>query len=231
MNSNRIGLSAALALGAVLMGDVASAEPGRRRISGSDDAPRPTRAPDSDEASEDGETPTRLILGIERLFGFRRQSIESVEAEIENEGETFTLLTPMGATSFVPSARIGLDFTLGDLTLGGSAAFAVSGNTSLLHLAPRVGVLMPLSEGVALWLRGGLSLNQTSIDSEEATVTLLALSLDPQIILSPSPAWGVTLGLGLDIPLSGTFTSDFSGESVDFTVSDYGLNAGLVIWL
>jgi hypothetical protein len=127
-------------------------------------------------------------------------------------------------------------------TLGGIKSSVDAPTSSIFILAPRIGVMMPASPTVGVWLRGGITRISVSTDSPlfdpqtgapltgtvTSTTTLVDLTLDPQLVISPVPHVGITLGVALDIGVSGT--SEISGSSVtgDIKSSSYGVTGGLV---
>jgi hypothetical protein len=113
---------------------------------------------------------------------------------------------------------------------------------SIFILAPRVGVVIEASPTVGVWLRGGISRislstesNNVDIDTGEpltttstSTVTLVDLTLDPQLVIAPLPHVGITLGALLDIGVGGTAETSGSTTTSDVTASSYGVSGGLV---
>jgi hypothetical protein len=127
-------------------------------------------------------------------------------------------------------------------TQGSSATTTTKQPTYTTALfAPRLGVFLPASSKVAVWLRGGLthvvSKSETESESEvgstfvtEVTESLWDMSLDPQLVLSPAPHVAITLGVSLDIGVGGELelTSGNSTTKNDLTMSSYGVTSGLV---
>jgi hypothetical protein len=158
--------------------------------------------------------------------------------------------------------RVALDAMLGNgFTLGGSLSYmAVSleheqqvssstdktsvddGSSSVFIFAPRIGVMIPASPFVGIWLRGGVS--RIAVETEAhlfssvsgqqvtstvtSTQTLVDLTLDPQLVINPAPHVGITLGALLDIGVSGTQEFSGGGATHDVTASSYGVTGGLV---
>jgi hypothetical protein len=147
----------------------------------------------------------------------------------------------------------------GGFTLGGSLGYmATSGKiespdsggvvrsedtptVDIFLFAPRLGVFFSASPNLGIWLRGGITRLGLSSESEDfddingtttkftSTVTLVDLTLDPQLVFSPAPHVGITVGPTIDIGLSGTVENSGSGGTVenDMTASSYGVTAGL----
>jgi hypothetical protein len=109
---------------------------------------------------------------------------------------------------------------------------------------PRVGYIIPLSSVFYLWLRGGFGIytfgnkvtRPNPQESDSTNYTVFALGLDPQLVISPIPHTGITVGLPFDIPLAGsrsevevrgprTTTTDWSYRQLAF-----GINLGLLVY-
>lgn len=190
------------------------------------------------------------------------QTSES-KVELERSGTDASFLGSGGASLNVFSVpRVGFDgmFENG-LTLGGSLSYLVTSGkhdvfdfdsttkrsendpgNSIFILAPRVGMMIPASPTVGIWLRGGISrislsseTNNVDFDTGEpltststSTVTLVNLTLDPQLVIAPVPHVGITLGALLDIGVSGTAETSGSTTTSDVKASSYGVSGGLV---
>jgi hypothetical protein len=183
----------------------------------------------------------------------------TVELELERSGTDVSFLGSGAASSNVFGVpRVALDAMLDNgLTLGGSLSYmVVSGkhdepqgtnkvsrddvSAAIFVFAPRIGVMIPASPFVGVWLRGGVSrismsyeiprFDATSgaqISTTTSTLTLVNLTLDPQLVINPVPHVGITLGALLDIGLSGTRETS-GASSQDVTASSYGITGGLV---
>jgi hypothetical protein len=116
---------------------------------------------------------------------------------------------------------------------------------SVFLFAPRLGVMLQASPKIGVWLRGGVTrvsmtteAQQTDFDTGQTftasnTITMVDVTLDPQLVLSPVPHVGILLGAAVDIGVSGTIerTSSVGGSSVKeedgFAATSYGVTAGL----
>jgi hypothetical protein len=152
--------------------------------------------------------------------------------------------------------RVGFDGIFANgFTLGGSLSYIVSSaettqpdginsstkrelaTQSIFLLSPRVGVLIPTSAQVGIWLRGGITrLNLSSepgagSSNPESSVTFWDLTLDPQLVISPVPHIGITIGAALDIGIAGTIDSPTNSSTTsvepELSASSYGVTAGL----
>ncbi len=165
--------------------------------------------------------------------------------------------------------RVAFDFTIiPKLTLGAALAFGfglggsneretLTNNVKLTRetdaptstavgLAPRVGYIIPLSEYLAFWPRGGFGFYWVSTKVEEvpdndpndvtttsATDSLISLDLDPQLVITPVEHFFFHLGPLVNIPLSGsrsferTRGASTATLSNDISLFHFGLQAGL----
>lgn len=148
-------------------------------------------------------------------------------------------LTLGGSISYIVASSEHQAFT----TFNGTSTVTVKDPTvSTFVLAPRLGVMIQASRILGVWLRGGIS--RTSISSEShsvdpdtgeqlstsktSTLTLVNLALDPQLVFTPVPHVGLTLGGALDIGVGGSYEDDDDGQERDFKHSSYGVTGGLV---
>ena len=204
--------------------------------------------PLSDEAER--EPPWRanqpgVVLGAERLTGFYYWNLEP-ESGSGLSGTTFNLLfTRDGGYANVgvsgPSPRLSLDGVLGPgVTVGGTIGFS-SNNVDLggeevtfsaLVLNPRVGYIASPNETISLWPRLGISYSIQWISDSNTDVSLriLALAIDPMLVIHPMPHIGILLGPVFEVSLSGTVESDTSTASNDFSTLTAGLAAGVAIF-
>jgi hypothetical protein len=161
--------------------------------------------------------------------------------------------------TIVPNVTIGGDLIL-FFTLGGTHStqtINTNGSTqtttnneptsTVFGVAPRGGYILRLSDLLALWLRGGFSfytvnakLTTTDNANNQTTTTVgynqLALDLDPQLVITPFPRFGFTVGLTGDIPLTGGHFVSVTTPNASTTVSAgssllfIGATAGILGW-
>jgi hypothetical protein len=118
-------------------------------------------------------------------------------------------------------------------------------DVSAFALSPRLGVVVTLGPKVALWLRGGVTYFQTSVESKSVlrstngdpnTTTQTktetsgtALTLDAQLVIVPVDHVGITIGPVFDVGLDGstkttstttTPATGFSSAETDTAVTD-----------
>jgi len=118
-----------------------------------------------------------------------------------------------------------------------------SGNALLFN--PRVGYIFDFTPLLAVWARGGFTyfwaksegtvgpvMTKNSIDG-------LALTIDPQLVITPVPHFGITVGPMIDIPLFGsskgeqTTTLGPGGSMTELSeasvkISNWGISAGIL---
>jgi hypothetical protein len=201
-----------------------------------------------------------LIVAAERLFGLHAYRIvhepEDGSADYEFGGTMLSVLSGHSAINdkretvnpyAVP--RIGADAVLGkSFTLGGNLGFATSSgtlqsgdssedlvDTSSFALGARLGYLLVPNETIAIWLRGGPEYFSTSRDDTNAgrkvTSFGVALSLDPQLVLTPVPHAAILVGPLIGVGLWGkSETSDGAAASETTTrTSSFGATGGLAL--
>jgi hypothetical protein len=206
----------------------------------------------------------------------------TLKNELEQSETNVNLLWNGGASNVFAIPRLAIDgFVAPQVTLGGSAGYLSRGGTSkatssatssgasvsisnsddlpdvsAIVISPRLGVVLPLGPGAALWLRGGITYYQTSGESTTtapptssggsttkrkitAEASGTAATFDAQLVFVPVEHVGITLGPVFDIGLGGstkTITETSSpGSSTqtvvtegDLTQSNYGGAAGIV---
>jgi hypothetical protein len=188
----------------------------------------------------------------------QQASVGSVEAEVAGTDVSFLGTGSFDGNPFsIPRVAFDGVFANG-FTLGGSISYMVTsgersspdefgGTTkrdtptqSVFLLAPRLGMLFPASPKVGVWLRGGVTRVEATgeaissdgfgnISSSEFSVTYVDVTLDPQLVFTPVPHIGITLGAALDIGVTGSTdpSSTNGGTEPDMSASSYGVTAGI----
>lgn len=142
----------------------------------------------------------------------------------------------------IPNLTVGGDlvvfFTLGgssgqDTTAPNGTQTTVKGDnpgTWLFGVAPRVGYILPLTDLFAFWPRGGLSFYTTSSKvtvnnnpqtTRTSSVNQFALDLDPQFVITPVPHFGFTVGVTVDIPITGGHSTETDSPGNSITQSNW----------
>lgn len=188
----------------------------------------------------------------------QKASVGTVEAEVAGTDVSFLGMGGFDRNPFsIPRVAFDGVFANG-FTLGGSISYMVTsgersspdefgGTTkrdtpteSIFLLAPRVGVLFPASPKVGVWLRGGVTRVEGSgestttdgfgnVTTRETSVTYVDVTLDPQLVFTPVPHVGITLGAALDIGVTGSTdpAQNSGGTEPDMSASSYGVTAGI----
>lgn len=121
-----------------------------------------------------------------------------------------------------------------------------SPSTTVIGIAPRVGYVIPFGEVFAFWPRAGFgfySVRQSTEDEDNngrtrftTRDTIFSLDLDPQFAIVPIEHFFFHVGPILNIPLSGSRSSEsVRGATTttvdnDLTVWHFGVSAGLGGW-
>jgi hypothetical protein len=158
----------------------------------------------------------------------------------------------------VPNVTIGgniiVFFTLGGSTgsettfNNGTTMTTSNDNPSALifGVAPRGGYILELSNLFSLWLRGGVSYYVANSKTTQGTgngqttlsnsVNQFAIDLDPQLVITPVPHFGITAGLTADIPIAGGRSAQLDRNGGSTSASAFssilyiGVTAGLMGW-
>jgi hypothetical protein len=167
--------------------------------------------------------PGALGMGVNNSFTSTTQTSFSFFWGSSTPQELFFSVPRVGFDYVViPNLTIGGDlalfFTVGsnrssetDFANGTSqSASGDNGGFFLFGIAPRAGYILRLSDLWALWFRGGLSFYtgttsnpQNGGPSTHASVDQFALDLEPQVVFTPVPHFGLTAAIDGDIPLVG----------------------------
>jgi hypothetical protein len=153
---------------------------------------------------------------------------------------------PSGTNAdFYSIPRIGFDYVaIPSLTLGGSVGYfhqsssreRTSNGTTVSRdlptgwgflVSPRVGYIIGLSPLLAIWPRGGVtyfyakssSTNDSGTTTTKVSLNGFAVSLDPQLVISPVPHFGFTVGPVADIPLAGNVRTESTNTNTSTTTS------------
>jgi hypothetical protein len=177
----------------------------------------------------------------------------------------------IGAVNPHTIPRAAVDFTVIDrLTLGGDVVlgFGLGGShkvetnnngttrsfsndaptETVIGFGPRVGYILPLTDILAFWPRGGVSFysvhtrtvvtdNQGNTQHTDTdTDTIFSLDLDPQLAIVPIPHFFFHAGPLINIPIGGSHkierTTGNTTESTsdDLSIFHFGLSVGLGGW-
>jgi hypothetical protein len=165
--------------------------------------------------------------------------------------------------------RLGIDYlVIGGLTVGGAIGYfhrsgsqestamngvttsvdLPSGNGFLFH--PRAGYIFDFTPLLSVWARGGFTYYW---DKSEGTVRIgqltgtaktsndgLALTIDPQLVITPVPHVGFMVGPMFDLPLAGSQKGELTGTVGNVTttttteanrkITNWGISAGVLAY-
>jgi len=159
--------------------------------------------------------------------------------------------------------RLGVDFTVTDnVSLGGSVGFisrsgkneatppggsatVTTDNPTVtgFAFAPRGGYILAVNPMLGFWFKGGItyysmkSESTASAGGQSQTDTLsfngFSLNIEPELVITPVPHFGLTIGGVADIPLSGNAKFERSGavsgsEEHPNKVTNFGIIAGIL---
>jgi hypothetical protein len=205
---------------------------------------------------EDARPMPRLLVGLERVFGLNAwmtNNPPSGNNEGSSNGISVSALLGAGSPDAVPALayhipRGAVDYVFKfHLTLG-LAGGVFAGNSRLKNtdgtttdgpglflyvVEPRVGYVFALGKHVALWPRAGFSFygfsesgTTKSGDRTSASITGMAIDLEPTFVFRPSKYTGVTASLLGDLGIQGKQNGSLNGTS-NGSGSVTALNAGV----
>jgi hypothetical protein len=203
----------------------------------------------------------RVIVGAERMFGLHayRASYEPPEGSateftgvmasllhgqsvINNEDDAVNpyavpriSVDGVLARAFTAGGSIGLFATVGERDNGSSRPDlpAVSG----VALHARFGYLLVLSATSAVWLRAGPEYFGGSYDDSVAQVESvtrgLALTADPQLVITPVPHAAILVGPLINLGVWGRYERRVPSrsEEIDFKISNLGVTGGIALFM
>lgn len=157
--------------------------------------------------------------------------------------------------------RIGFDyFVIDGLSIGGALAYYSSeydgdetfgNNTDDIDketnsgwaIAPRVGYCFMFTEMIGLWPRGGFTYasgkeetdpaNPPNAPDQQFEASVLDLTLEGMLVITPVPHAGFMVGPTLELPLSGSGETDVGGTKQDLDeikITTIALQAGVFAW-
>jgi hypothetical protein len=202
-------------------------------------------------------SPGQIFFSADRLFGLSFWSSKTDQDGGVTDTVSGTDINLLWGDSTTPysTPRLGLDFVVAQgFTVGGSIAFinktgkfersgggfnasADTPTTTAFALAPRLGYLLPVNPMIGFWFKGGITYFSSKTEAKSmtgtssTTVTGLAFNIEPELIITPVPHFGLTVGAVGDIGLSGTTTfQPESGPSTDHAtkVTNFGIIAGIL---
>jgi hypothetical protein len=202
----------------------------------------------------------QIVISADRLFGlsFASQTTEDGATGGKNTDSRTSLSLlwpPLSALSYSPYQipHLSLDYILPmGLSVGGSLAIitgsgtskteAANGGASVERDAPSI-TIMELAPSISFWPRAGFTLYSIKSSStsttampitSKTTYSGLGIDLEAMFVLSLADHFGIVAGPVLDLPLSGTRSSEQSPQVGPAPVDDkvkftnYGLAVGVL---
>ncbi len=202
-----------------------------------------------------------FVIGAERLFGFSQTSSTIKEKdpatprEIEQNHTSFFFLgsDPQNTPFIAP--RIGFDYFIVDsVSVGASITYisdaqdgkTIAGGTTTPQddvktrsflFAPRAGYALMFGETFGLWPRAGVTYLSTTVETgaaSETSASMLALSVEGNLVITPVPHVGFLIGPTLDFGFTGSGEEKAAAATTQYDsvkMTTFGLQAGLFIWL
>jgi len=176
-----------------------------------------------------------LALSAERLFGYvhTESKASTTAASASRSVDSVTVLAnPIAGATGYGWPRIGIDgFVARGVSIGGSFGYfhySPDGSTSVsgFVLAPRLGYAAMVGPRVAIWPRLGFTYEQIS---QSSTQNVFALTVEAPFTILVVPRAAFLIGPTADIGLGGG--SSVSGTDISEKITDFGLQAGLLLFL
>jgi hypothetical protein len=203
----------------------------------------------------------RFLIALERAssVAYYRSTASVDGADSVTRGVEASIIGNLDEEPYTPLVlpRLGLDTRLSnDLTLGFSFSYGahsakmraaesdhVLPASESIVLGPRVGYFRPVSNRVALWLRGGLTWagRASTAPSDDAGAgpyeyleRRWAFTVEPQLVIMPLRHVGLSFGGAFDLGCDGKTEAKYRSASGSQrsreveTSSTYGVSAGLL---
>jgi hypothetical protein len=164
--------------------------------------------------------PGDVSLAVERVFGFRRTSVEAYGATFTDT--TFSVGANVVDHGTYSSPRLALDYLApSGITFGGAIGYqtTIDGNGDAWLLAPRVGYFARASAGFGIWPRAGFTLVGIEDGSDSSAV---ALTLEAPLEFLVNQGFAITLTPHADIGIGG-----HDDQDEDQTITELGLQFGV----
>jgi opacity protein-like surface antigen len=194
-----------------------------------------------------------ITISAERLFGYANTHTETGAGAgtVNGSRNAFALfLAPPTSIAMYNAPRIALDVSIQNgLTVGGSFGLVAGGTSSgftgggvtvstdtdqtIFVLSPRAGYALALNDKFTLWGRGGITyFSSADNGNTDRTISGLALTIEPTFVFKLASNIGLTLGLTLDLPLTGEIKQELPNgttTTIDTTYRQIGLLFGLAL--
>ncbi|MBK9001071.1 MAG: hypothetical protein IPM35_35565 [Myxococcales bacterium] len=129
----------------------------------------------------------------------------------------------------------------GDETVGNNSGDLPEETSSAFAIAPRVGYCFMFNDTVGIWPRGGFTYASGKEETDfpgnapdtSADYSVLDLTLEGMLVITPVPHAGFMVGPTIDLPLSGSGEIDQGNTSQDIDdvkITTIALQAGVFVW-
>jgi hypothetical protein len=197
------------------------------------------------------------MFGFQSASQTTETELAGVTTETTVSATQFSFLGFNGVTpiSVYSHPRIGFDyFVIDRLSVGGSIMFmtrstevegggqtADGPSTTAFLFAPRAGYAFMFNETIGIWPRLGFTYYSLSNETETPTGSFedsengLALAIEGLFVIAPVQNFGFTVGPTIDVGLTGSVEDQgpppgSPALESDRTVTEFGINAGIVVW-
>jgi hypothetical protein len=174
-------------------------------------------------------------IGIERMFGFKKATLETEAGPQETTRSTSSVSLLSGTLPNevgYPDPRLAFDYIFpSGVSVGGAIGYESvdydddddTDNASAWLLAPRVGYFASVTSGFALWPRGGFTFlsGDDGDDNDDDDVSLSALTVEVPLVFNVGLSIGLTVMPYIDFGLGG------GNDNVDMKQTEFGLQLGM----
>jgi hypothetical protein len=181
-----------------------------------------------------------FVLSLEHLGGYSYTRLEAESAfgggeseplDSHNAGLFSPFLGPYGA-----HARLGFHYLVSPpLSIGALASYSDNDNLgTFMLIGARVGAAIPISASTSIWLRGGFSYAQTTLDFGDNEIKYSAFlpGGEALFVLKPLQHFGFLAGAMFERSVGAKLKSDLSGSGeADYEHMEIALSLGLFLEL
>lgn len=191
-----------------------------------------------------------FVVSVERLYGVTATTQSTEVGGVESSVSTVNwslLSNPLASGLTVYSTpRLAVDYIIADAWTAGAGAGFVVGSTSSesggesvdgpgvtgILVSPRGGYLLQVFDALLFWPTAGLTIASISSGSGDTSASQLrvALSVGAPLLVRIAPGVALRFEATMDLGVAGD-NSTGSGQTVDATATEFGLQGGLAILL
>lgn len=147
---------------------------------------------------------------------------------------TVDLLTPVGVTLGMSGGASLVQTSSSRTSSGGQTDQSKGDNLTALEIGPRVGFLTPIGDGLEVWGRAGVIWFRSGLsdrdDDDSSTYSGFRGQFALDLVISPFERFAFTFGPFYNPGLTGSRSRDGGpDDDDDYLVTDYGVDAGVVV--